>query len=417
VRTLTSGAFLFPLLLVAIISWPRPTAVTAFPHTELGNSNFDYFKQVVDARGFKLLGPHNVDWNAYSVGKVWVAIVSGRASLSCAYSWQISFLYVDLLDTTGTTVAMAKQAKVFDVREGDFEGSSAAFLVDSACISISGLFFGTSPCTPFVESASGISEGGRTGLTAIATAFWFFISIFFSPILSNIPSWATGSVLVIVGAFMMENATRINWDYLGDSLPAFLVLAVIPFSCKFLETHCRQIGTQLTPDNIAYGVIAGLVTFILLHNIPMLLGKISPRLLPPGWEDLKDPYNIGAMIKQQDTHGHSKFFALLPPWLRKALSGNRKFWELTPQEIERRLEGRRMAEDSGDAAAELRQKERDGLRLMLGIYFTRPDSPASPPRQQSYDVEGARSDGGSERKSANTPNKEPGQLLRGVDVL
>ena len=127
---------------------------------------------------------------------------------------------------------MAKQAKVFDVREGDFEGSSAAFLVDSACISISGLFFGTSPCTPFVESASGISEGGRTGLTAIATAFWFFISLFFSPILSNIPAWATGSVLVIVGAFMMENATRINWDYLGDSIPAFLVLAVIPFSCE-----------------------------------------------------------------------------------------------------------------------------------------------------------------------------------------
>ena len=76
---LTSGALLFPLLLVAIISWPRPTAVTAFPHTELGDSNFNYFKQVVAARGFKLLGPHNVDWNAYSVGKVWVAIVSTLA--------------------------------------------------------------------------------------------------------------------------------------------------------------------------------------------------------------------------------------------------------------------------------------------------------------------------------------------------
>jgi len=131
---------------------------------------------------------------------------------------------------------MSKQAGVFDIKNGDFEGSSVAFLVDSACISASGLFFGTSPCTPFVESASGIGEGGRTGLTAIATAFWFFISIFFAPILSNIPSWATGSVLIIVGAFMMENASKINWDYLGDSLPAFVALACIPFTCKRAST-------------------------------------------------------------------------------------------------------------------------------------------------------------------------------------
>jgi AGZA family xanthine/uracil permease-like MFS transporter len=82
------------------------------------------------------------------------------------------------------------------------------------------------------ESASGIAEGGKTGLTAIATSFWFFVSIFFAPILSNIPSWATGSVLVIVGAMMMENATKINWDFIGDALPAFIVLACIPFTCE-----------------------------------------------------------------------------------------------------------------------------------------------------------------------------------------
>ncbi|WVR04211.1 hypothetical protein IAU60_001211 [Kwoniella sp. DSM 27419] len=217
---------------------------------------------------------------------------------------------------------MSKQAGLFDARDGDFEGSSVAFLVDSACISASGLFFGTSPCTPFVESASGIGEGGKTGITAIATAFWFFISIFFSPILSNIPSWATGSVLVIVGAFMMENAARINWDYMGDSIPAFIVLATIPFTY---------------------------------------------------------PYNVTAMIKQQDTHGKSRFFALLPPWMRKMLSGNKRFWAYTPEEIQRRLEGRQMTQESGNAAAELRQKERDGLRIMMGIHFRRPDSPERTP--------------------------------------
>ena len=151
---------------------------------------------------------------------------------STMLSVQISFLYVDLLDTTGTLVAMSKQAGLFDMRDGDFEGSSPAFIVDSLCIAMSGLLFGTSPPTPFVESASGISEGGRTGLTALATSFWFFISIFFAPLLSNIPSFATGSVLVVVGALMMGNVTKINFDYAGDAIPAFVALALIPFTCK-----------------------------------------------------------------------------------------------------------------------------------------------------------------------------------------
>lgn len=215
-----AGALLWPIFLVAIISWPRSTPVTHFPHTDLGDSDFNFFKNVVSARGFKLLGPHNVDFSAYGNGRVWIAL--------------ISFLYVDLLDTTGTLVAMSKQAGLFDMRDGDFEGSSVAFVVDSLCIAMSGLLFGTSPATPFVESASGISEGGRTGLTAIATSFWFFISIFFAPILSNIPSFATGSVLIVVGALMMGNVTKINFDYAGDAIPAFVALALIPLTCEFI---------------------------------------------------------------------------------------------------------------------------------------------------------------------------------------
>ena len=334
------GAFLFPLLLVAIVSWPRPTAVTTFPHTTSGDSNFDFFKKVVATRPFHLLGPANVNWSAYSNGKVWIAL--------------ISFLYVDLLDSTGTMVAMAKQAGVYDSKSNDFEGSSIAFLVDSLCIAASGLFFGTSPCTPFVESASGISEGGKTGLTAVTTAFWFFISIFFAPILSNIPAWATGSVLILVGALMMSNAAKINWDYIGDAIPAFLTLSIIPFSY-----------------NIAYGIIVGLIVFILLHNIPLVLSYISPRLLPPGWHDLKEAYSVSAMIKQQDTMGHSQIFALLPPWLRKLLSGNMRFWEYSSEEIEQMLEGRKLASTTENAAAELRQRERDDLRRNLGMEIFR----------------------------------------------
>ncbi|WWD18261.1 hypothetical protein CI109_102711 [Kwoniella shandongensis] len=308
------GALLYGIVLVSIVSWPRPTRVTQFPHTELGNDNFAFFKQVVTARGFSLLGPGNVDWSAYSNGKVWVAL--------------ISFLYVDLFET-----------------ERDFEGSSVGFLVDSACISLSGLFFGCSPCTPFVESASGIAEGGMTGLTAITTAFWFFISIFFSPLLSNIPSWATGSVLIIVGSMMMSSAVDINWDFYGDSIPAFVCLALIPFTY-----------------NISYGIIAGLCIFIVMHNLPLLLSKISPRLLPPGWDTLKEPYNISAMIQSQARHGSTGFQLLLPPWMRKLVSGNRRFWEYTPEEIESHLEGKRHAVAKADAAKEYRQRERDEMR-------------------------------------------------------
>jgi hypothetical protein len=72
----STGALLWPIFLVAIISWPRSTAVTAFPYTELGNSNFDFFKNVVSARGFSLIGPHNINWSAYANGRTWIALVS-----------------------------------------------------------------------------------------------------------------------------------------------------------------------------------------------------------------------------------------------------------------------------------------------------------------------------------------------------
>lgn len=119
-------------------------------------------------------------------------------------------------------------------------------------------------------------------------------------------------------------------------------------------------------DNIAYGIIAGLILFILIHNVPMLLGKISSRLLPPGWHDLKEPYDVAAMVRQQDTHGRSRALAILPPWFRKLVTGNKRFWAYTPEEIERHLEGRRMTVRAGVAAADLRQAERDELRKALG---------------------------------------------------
>lgn len=75
-------------------------------------------------------------------------------------------------------------------------------------------------------------EGGKTGITAIVTGLLFFVSIFFAPIFASIPSWATGGALVIVGSLMIRNVRDINWDYIGDALPAFLTILMIPLSYK-----------------------------------------------------------------------------------------------------------------------------------------------------------------------------------------
>ncbi|KAG8902829.1 hypothetical protein FRB99_004070, partial [Tulasnella sp. 403] len=135
------GAIIIGILLVSIISWPRPTSVTFFPHTPEGDSNFDFFKKVVDFRRLKYTAGA-ADFN-YGKGKIWFALVT--------------FLYVDLMDTTGTLYSMAKFSGVMDPRTMDFENSTIAYMVDAFCISM-GALMGTSPVTAFIESSTGIAE-------------------------------------------------------------------------------------------------------------------------------------------------------------------------------------------------------------------------------------------------------------------
>nr|AOC89074.1 purine transporter PhZ [Phanerodontia chrysosporium] len=252
------GAILIGIFLTSIISWPRPTSVTYFPHTDTGDQAFDFFKQVVTFRPLKRIG-NALDYN-YSNGRVWYAL--------------ITFLYVDILDTTGTLYSMAKFAGLRDPVTLDFENSTIAYCVDAFSISM-GALMGTSPVTAFIESATGISEGGKTGLTAITTGFAFFISVFFAPIFASIPSWATGGALVIVGSLMIRNVRDINWDYVGDSVPAFLTLIIIPLTY-----------------NIAYGVIAGIISFVLINGLAWALRKVSgERFAPPNY-DASEPWVI-----------------------------------------------------------------------------------------------------------------------------
>ncbi|PBK98553.1 xanthine/uracil permease [Armillaria gallica] len=270
------GAILIGIFLVSIISWPRPTAVTYFPHTDAGDQLFDYFKKVVTFHKLEKIG-NAIDYN-YGNGQVWYAL--------------ITFLYVDILDTTGTLYSMAKFAGLRDPVSLDFEGSTIAYCVDAFCISM-GALMGTSPVTAYIESATGISEGGKTGITAITTGLAFFVSVFFAPIFASIPGWATGGALVIVGSLMIRNVREINWDYIGDAVPAFLTLLIIPLSY-----------------NIAYGVIAGVCSYIILNGVPWIIGKLtSGRLLPP---------TIDAAEEWVIPPG-----GIIPPWITNML-GRRK---------------------------------------------------------------------------------------------
>ncbi|RAL03228.1 NCS2 family permease [Aspergillus ibericus CBS 121593] len=276
------GAVIIGILLVSIISWPRPTSVTYFPHTELGDSMFDFFKQVVTFHPIK----HTLvaqDWD-----------ISGHGSqFGLAF---ITFLYVDILDTTGTLYSMARFAGTIDARTQDFEGSALAYMVDAISISI-GSLFGTSPVTAFVESGAGISEGGKTGLTSCMTGICFFIAVFFAPIFASIPPWATGCTLVIVGALMAKAAAEINWRYYGDAIPAFLTIAIMPFTYS-----------------IAYGLIAGILSYITLNGIVWLIEKATFGRAVPANKDEKEPWTWKIP---------GGFF---PPWLRRAARGKKDFW-------------------------------------------------------------------------------------------
>ncbi len=276
------GAIIIGILLVSIISWPRPTSVTYFPYTDLGNSAFDFFKQVVAFRPIeRTLAVQR--WNVSEYG--------GQFGLAF-----ITFLYVDILDCTGTLYSMASFSGVINPKTQDFERSTIAYMVDAIGISI-GSLFGTPPVTAFIESGAGISEGGKTGLTAMVTGICFFIAIFFAPIFASIPPWATGCTLIIVGALMAKAAADINWRYYGDAIPAFVTIAVMPFTFS-----------------IAYGMIAGIVTYIVINTTVWLIEKVSGGRLKPHNKHEADPWTY------KIPGGY------LPPWLSRAARGKKDFW-------------------------------------------------------------------------------------------
>ncbi|CAN9099563.1 unnamed protein product [Alternaria alternata] len=282
------GSMIFGIALVSIFCWPLDTSITYFPRTTVGDSRFEFFKNVVAFHPIKhtLLAQ---DWDLSNVG--------GQFALAV-----FTMLYVDILDATGTLYSMARFSGVVDPDTGDFPRSTIAYSADAIAISI-GSLFGSSPVTAFVESGAGIQEGGRTGLTAITTGICFFISLFFAPIFASIPPWATGGALILVGCMMMRGVLAINWNYPGDSIPAFVTLMFMPFSYS-----------------IAYGLIAGIMCFAIINTFTWALGAISGgRLLPPDYDN-KEYWSFRSDSPRAQ------------PWFIRAMKGDKKFWR--PQDTD-----------------------------------------------------------------------------------
>ena len=168
-----------------------------------------------------------------------------------------AFLFVDLFDTLGTLIGVSSKANMLD-KDGKLPRIKGALLAD-AVGTTAGAVLGTSTTTTFVESSSGVAEGGRTGLTAVTTAVLFGLSLFLSPIFLAIPSFATAPALVIVGFYMLSAVTDINFADAAEGIPAFICIAAMPFFYSISE-----------------GISMGVLSYVFLNLLTGKAKKISP---------------------------------------------------------------------------------------------------------------------------------------------
>lgn len=145
----------------------------------------------------------------------------------------LAFVFTDMFDSLSTFVGLAEAANLLD-ENGEPRNIRKSLIVDAFSTTIAGLT-GSSPGTAYIESAVGIEQGGKTGLTAITGAFLFLPFLFLSPLLSAIPAIATAPALVLVGVFMMKPVVRIHWNDLSEAFPAFLAMVLIPFTYSITQ--------------------------------------------------------------------------------------------------------------------------------------------------------------------------------------
>ena len=170
-----------------------------------------------------------------------------------------AFLFVDMFDTLGTLIGVASKANMLDA-QGRLPRIRGALLSDSVGTAV-GAVLGTSTTTTFVESASGVAEGGRTGLTAVVAAILFALSLFLSPIFLAIPSFATAPALIVVGFLMLTSILKVNFEDYTEAIPAYVAVIAMPFMYSISE-------------GIAMGIISSVV-------INLVTGKAKEKNITP----------------------------------------------------------------------------------------------------------------------------------------
>mgnify|MGYP002596380073 CR=1 FL=1 len=170
-----------------------------------------------------------------------------------------AFLFVDIFDTLGTLIGCATKANMLD-KEGKLPGIKGALMADAVGTTV-GACLGTSTITTFVESSSGIAEGGRTGLTSVVSGLLFILALFFSPVFLAIPSFATAPALIVVGFFMMQSVAKINWRDMLEAIPAFICIFAMPFMYSISE-----------------GISFGVISFVVLNAVAGKAKKITPLM-------------------------------------------------------------------------------------------------------------------------------------------
>ena len=153
-----------------------------------------------------------------------------------------AFLFVDLFDTAGTLMAVAHRGKLLD-RQGNLPRLNRALLADSTA-TVAGALFGTSSTTSYIESGTGVEQGGRTGLTAVVVGLLFLLALFFAPLAAMVPAYATAGALFYVAVLMLSSLSNVDWDDLTESAPAVVVAIMMPLTYS-----------------IANGIVLGFITY------------------------------------------------------------------------------------------------------------------------------------------------------------
>ena len=188
----------------------------------------------------------------------------------CQFEWDQIFsvdmvivvftlLFIDMFDTIGTLVGVSIKAGLVE-KDGRVKNIKQAFLADAIATTV-GACFGTSTTTTYVESASGVAAGGRSGLTAFTVAACFAVALFFSPLFLSIPSAATAPVLIIVGLLMLEPVTKMTFTDYSEAIPAFICMIMMPMSYS-----------------ISNGILLGVISYVILNLLCGKARKLTPMI-------------------------------------------------------------------------------------------------------------------------------------------